>query len=63
MKQKNCQDPGAEELLKRAFEEGYFETPRQTSLVQLADELGYDDREVSIELRKKLREHLDECFD
>jgi hypothetical protein len=63
MKQRNCQDSGTEELLRKAFDEGYFETPRETSLVQLADELGYDDREVSIELRRKLREHLDECLD
>jgi predicted DNA binding protein len=63
MKQKNCQDSGAEELLRKALENGYFETPRQTSLVQLADELGYDDQEVSVELRRILREHLEECLD
>lgn len=34
------------ETLRLALESGYFEVPRQISTVELANEVGVDDREV-----------------
>jgi predicted DNA binding protein len=51
------------EVLRRAFEVGYFDTPRQTSLVALGDELGYDRQEVCVLLRRALRAHLAQEFE
>jgi hypothetical protein len=42
-------------LLERAFERGYFDTPRRTSLVELGAEFGYDRQEVCREFRRQLR--------
>jgi hypothetical protein len=63
MLQETRQGSGEGELLRTAFDEGYFEAPREISLVQLAEEFGYDSREVSVELRRELREHFADCLD
>lgn len=51
------------ELLKTAVERGYFKVPRQTALVDLAEEHGISDVEATERLRTEtdtvLREHLD----
>ncbi|MFB6189905.1 MAG: helix-turn-helix domain-containing protein [Halapricum sp.] len=39
------------ELLKRAVREGYFEVPRRTTLVSLAEKQGVSDVEASEQLR------------
>jgi predicted DNA binding protein len=51
------------ELLEKAYKEGYFEVPRETSLVELAEEFDYDSREVSTAIRKALVECLSNEFE
>jgi hypothetical protein len=63
MKQEKCQKSGGVELVRKAFNEGYFETPRETSLVQVASDLDIDTQEASVQLRRELREHFDECLE
>lgn len=52
------------DFLTTAVEQGYFKVPRQTSLVDLADEHDISDREASERLRTEidavLREHLED---
>lgn len=43
------------EVLERAFEDGYFDIPRQTTLVTIADEFGISDQAASERLRRALR--------
>jgi hypothetical protein len=45
---------GQREALLAAFEAGYFEIPRRTTLVELADELGVSDAALSERLRRGL---------
>jgi predicted DNA binding protein len=52
-----------QQLLQRAYEAGYFETPRAVSLVDLADEFGYDSDEASVALRRALRQCLADCLE
>jgi hypothetical protein len=40
------------ETLRLAYEEGYFDIPRQTTLVELGEELGISDQSVSERLRR-----------
>jgi len=41
-------------LIKRAFEEGYFDIPRGITLAEIADELGISDQAVNERLRRGL---------
>ena len=43
-----------EELLRSAVREGYFEIPREVTLVDLADIHGISDKETSQQLRRGL---------
>ncbi|WP_433629498.1 helix-turn-helix domain-containing protein [Halomicrococcus sp. NG-SE-24] len=53
--------PGEErETLRVALEKGYFEVPRATTLVEIADELGRSDVEVSQQLRRGMGDVLRE---
>lgn len=40
------------DALRAAFREGYFEVPRETTLAELADELGISDQALSARLRR-----------
>jgi predicted DNA binding protein len=51
------------ELLELAYQEGYFEVPRETSLVELAEELGYTNQEASAAIREALNECLSDDFE
>jgi len=44
--------PEEREALRVALEEGYFAVPRTTTLVDIADELGRSDVEVSAQIRR-----------
>lgn len=46
------------DALDRAVDSGYFQVPRQTTLVQLADEMGISDSAVSQRLRRGLQNIL-----
>lgn len=49
------------ETIELALDRGYFDVPRQTTMVELAEELGISDQAVSARIRramKKLSEHL-----
>ncbi|MFC6987997.1 helix-turn-helix domain-containing protein [Haloplanus sp. GCM10025708] len=46
--------------LSRALDEGYFEVPRRTTLVELADEFGVSDSAMSQRLRRGVRSVLRE---
>lgn len=49
------------ETIELALERGYFDVPRKTTMVELADELGISDQAVSARIRramKKLSQHL-----
>lgn len=49
------------ETIELALERGYFDVPRKTTMVELAEELGISDQAVSARIRramKKLSEHL-----
>ena len=48
------------ETLRVALEKGYFEVPRATTLVEVADELGRSDVEVSQQLRRGMGDVLRE---
>lgn len=48
-----------EETLRVAFEEGYFEVPRQTSIRELAAKLGVSEQSVSERLRRGLTTLVD----
>jgi predicted DNA binding protein len=48
------------ETLRVAFEKGYFEVPRATTLVEVADELGRSNVEVSQQLRRRMGDVLRE---
>lgn len=48
------------ETLRVALEKGYFEVPRAASLVEVADELGRSDVEVSQQLRRGMGDVLRE---
>lgn len=50
------------EILKEAFDRGYFETPRRISLVELAEETEEDTTAISVSIRKALSECLAEEF-
>jgi hypothetical protein len=52
-----------QELLKSAYTEGYFETPRETSLVELARKLDYDNREIVTAMQNALNEYFAEEFE
>ncbi len=41
-------------LIEHAYDEGYFEVPRKTTLVELAEELGVSDQAVNERLRRGL---------
>lgn len=41
----------SEKVLQRAVEQGYFENPRRTTLVRLADQFGIETNTASEELR------------
>lgn len=41
-------------LIERAYDEGYFEVPRKTTLVELADEVGLSDQAVNERIRRGL---------
>jgi hypothetical protein len=47
--------------LARALEAGYFEVPRETTLVELAEEFGVSDSAMSQRLRRGIRSVLEEC--
>jgi hypothetical protein len=51
-------DTHQQELLKRAVQRGYFETPRECSLVQLSQEIGIDDVEASEQLRRGIKQYV-----
>lgn len=48
------------ETLRVALEKGYFEVPRATTLVEVADELGRSDVKVSQQLRRGIGDVLHE---
>jgi len=48
------------ETLRVTLEKGYFEVPRATTLVEVADELGRSDVEVSRQLRRGMGDVLRE---
>lgn len=48
------------ETLRVALEKGYFEVPRETTLVKVADELDRSDVEVSQQLRRGMGDVLRE---
>lgn len=48
------------ETLRVALEKGYFEVPRETTLVEVADELDRSDVEVSQQLRRGMGDVLRE---
>jgi predicted DNA binding protein len=50
------------EVLQLAFEEGYFAVPRETTLLELADQVGISDQAVSARLRRGLQILLAEQF-
>lgn len=50
------------ETLQIAFEEGYFDVPRRSSLVELADELNISDSAVSQRLRRGIAALLSATF-
>ncbi|WP_267643987.1 helix-turn-helix domain-containing protein [Haloarchaeobius amylolyticus] len=50
---------GERKALSIAFKQGYFEVPRQSTLTELADELG----ESSAELSETLRQGVDKLID
>lgn len=41
-------------LIERAYDEGYFDVPRRTTLAEMADELGISDQAVNERLRRGL---------
>ncbi|AHF99902.1 bacterio-opsin activator [Halostagnicola larsenii XH-48] len=47
------------ELVVAAYESGYFDVPRETTLVELSDELGISDSAVSQRLRRGLASLVD----
>ncbi len=53
------------DLVRTAVEQGYFKTPRQTSLVEIADAYDISDVEaverLQTEIDTVLREYLNEC--
>ena len=51
------------ETLVAALEAGYFEVPRRTTLVELADELGVSDSAVSQRLRRGLSNLITRSFE
>jgi predicted DNA binding protein len=51
------------ELLTTAIEQGYFRIPRQTTLVDLADERGISDAEASKRLRTGIAVALGDYLD
>ena len=51
-----------QETLEAALEAGYFAVPRDTTLRELADQLGVSDTAVSQRLRRGLRTLLGECL-
>lgn len=44
------------ETIELALREGYFDVPRQTTMVELADQLGISDQAVSARLRRAMKE-------
>lgn len=51
--------PVQRETIQTALESGYFDVPRETNLVELAEELGVSDSAVSQRLRRGIRLVLD----
>lgn len=47
--------PRQKETIALALERGYFDVPRQTTMVQLADELGISDQAVSARIRRGVK--------
>jgi hypothetical protein len=45
-------------LLQNAYTEGYFQTPRETSLVELAEKHDHDSRDIVTALQNALNEHF-----
>lgn len=48
--------PAQRETVELALEEGYFDVPRQTTMVELAEKLGISDQAVSARLRRAMKE-------
>lgn len=48
------------QVLDSAVREGYFKVPREASLVELSEQTGLSDKEVSVELRRALEQLLRE---
>jgi hypothetical protein len=55
--------PVQRETLRLAYERGYYEIPRGTSLMELASDLGVSDQACSERLRRGIQRILDEEFD
>ena len=55
--------PTQRETLRLAYERGYYEIPRGTSLMELASDLGVSDQACSERLRRGIQRILDEEFD
>jgi hypothetical protein len=50
-RQREPDEEFSEKVLQRAVEQGYFENPRRTTLVRLADQFGIETSTASEELR------------
>lgn len=51
-------DDTEEQVLRLAVEEGYFKVPRETTLIELSEQLGMSDVETSKRLRRAVDQAL-----